>query len=211
MAATSFSRLLPLAEIPTLSQLYRSGALLPAALDDPPAASQKLNDTICHVQHDITKLQVDAILNAANSSLLGGGGIDGAIHRAAGPDLLAECRTLRGCKTGAAKITDAYALPCHKIIHTVGPIYQSMDESEPLLRSCYKKSLELAVENGWKSIALCGVSTGIYGYPNDAAAKTALREVRSFLTHTAEGKQLDKVIFCSYNEADVAANTKNIR
>ena len=206
--ATSFSRLLPLAEIPTLSQLYRTGKLTSAGLEDPPTADQKLNDIICHVQHDITKLQVDAILNAANTSLLGGGGIDGAIHRAAGPDLLEECRALNGCKTGSAKITNAYNLPCKKIIHAVGPVYRSTEESEPLLRSCYKTSLQLAVENGCKSIALCGISTGIYGYPSMAAARAALREVRMFLTRTAEGKQLEKVIFCSYNDQDVTANTK---
>ena len=208
--AASFSRLLPLAEIPTLSQLYRSGRLTPAVPEDPPNADQNLNDTICHVQHDITKLQVDAILNAANERLLGGGGIDGAIHRAAGPGLLNECRTLKSCKTGSAKITDAYELPCKKVIHAVGPVYESIEESEPLLRSCYRTSLQLAVENGCKSIALCGISTGIYGYPSMAAAHAALREVRSFLTRTAEGKQLDRVIFCSFNSQDVASYTKHL-
>jgi O-acetyl-ADP-ribose deacetylase (regulator of RNase III) len=208
--AASFTKLLPVAEIPTLSQLYRSGTLTPAVVEDPPSASQKLNDTICHVQHSITKLQVDAIVNAANESLLGGGGIDGAIHRAAGPGLLKECRTLNGCPTGSAKITDAYELPCKKVIHAVGPRFKSIEQSEPLLRSCYRTSLELAVDNGCKSIALCGISTGIYGYPSMAAAQVALREVRNFLTHTTKGKELERVIFCSYNDQDVASYMPNL-
>jgi O-acetyl-ADP-ribose deacetylase (regulator of RNase III) len=206
--AANFSKLRPLAEIPTLSQLYRTGKLTPAFLEDPPNASPKLNDTICHVHHSITKLEVDAIVNAANETLLGGGGIDGAIHNAAGPDLLKECRTLNGCQTGSAKITDAYDLPCKKVIHAVGPRYRSIEKSEPLLRSCYRKSLHLAVENGCKSIALCGISTGIYGYPRMAAAEVALREVRIFLTQTAEGKQLEKVIFCSFNQDDIVPYEK---
>jgi O-acetyl-ADP-ribose deacetylase (regulator of RNase III) len=208
--AASFSKLRPLAEIPTLSQLYRSGKLTPSALEDLPTASQKLNDTICHVQHDITKLQVDAIVNAANESLLGGGGIDGAIHRAAGRGLLRECHALNGCDTGSAKITDAYDLPCKKVIHAVGPVYRSIEKSEPLLRSCYRTLLQLAVQNGCKSIALCGISTGIYGYPSMAAAQTALREVRAFLTLTEEGHKLEKVVFCSYNYQDVASYMPNL-
>jgi O-acetyl-ADP-ribose deacetylase len=208
--AGNFTKLRPLTEIPTLSQLYRSGKLKPAVLEDPPNASQKLNDTICHVQHSITALQVDAIVNAANESLLGGGGIDGAIHRAAGPGLLKECRTLNGCKTGSAKITGAYELPCKKVIHAVGPRFKSIEESEPLLRSCYRTLLELAVDNDCKSIALCGISTGIYGYPPIAAAEAALREVRNFLTHTEKGKTLERVIFCSYNNQDVASYIPNI-
>jgi O-acetyl-ADP-ribose deacetylase len=208
--AASFSKLRPLAEIPTLSQLYRSGQLTPSALEDLPNASQTLNDTICHVQHDITKLQVDVIVNAANESLLGGGGIDGAIHRAAGPGLLRECWTLNGCKTGSAKITDAYNLPCKKVIHAVGPRYHSIERSEPLLRSCYRTSLQLAVQNGCKSIALCGISTGIYGYPSMAAAQTALQEVRAFLTLAAEGQKLEKVVLCSYNNQDVGSYMPNL-
>lgn len=208
--AASFTTLRSVGEIPTISQLYRSGTLTPVVLEDRPSPSQKLNDTICHVQHSITKLQVDAIVNAANESLLGGGGIDGAIHRAAGLGLLRECHTLHGCETGSAKITGAYELPCKKIIHAVGPRFRSLRESEPLLRSCYRKALSLAVDNDCKSIALCGISTGIYGYPPMAAAEAALQEVRQFLTQTEKGEKLDKVVFCSYNDQDVTSYMPNI-
>lgn len=202
---SGFSRLLPLAEIPTLSVLYRNGRLVSSTSEGLLKPSQKLNDTISTIQHDITKLEVDVIVNAANTSLLGGGGVDGAIHRAAGPDLLDECRTLHGCKTGSTKITDAYKLPCKKILHTVGPIYKNQEESEPLLRSCYRTCLELAVDNDCKSIAFCGISTGIYGYPPPAAALAALRELRSFLTRNPKGKKLERVIFCSFDQKDVDA------
>src|SRR5690242_19244447 len=140
---------------------------------------------------DITRLQVDCIVNAANRSLLGGGGVDGAIHRAAGYRLLDECRTLNGCRTGDAKITNGYNLPATKIIHTVGPIYDEDNHelSETLLRSCYRRSLELAVENGQRSIAFSAVSTGVYGYPNEAAARAVLDEVDEFLR---EGDNLSK-------------------
>lgn len=148
------------------------------------------------LEADITKLAVEAVVNAANSSLLGGGGVDGAIHRAAGPELLAECRTLGGCPTGQARLTRGYRLPARYVIHTVGPVYRDGKHGEPeLLASCYRESLALAEGAGCASIAFPAISCGVYRYPVDEATRIAVREVRAFCE---SAKSVTKVVFACW-------------
>jgi len=159
---------------------------------------KKPEDKIEIVQGDITKLEVDAIVNAANTTLLGGGGVDGAIHRAAGPELLAECRTLGGCQPGEAKITRGYRLPARFVIHTVGPVWRGGKRGEPArLANCYRNSLQVAVENGIRTIAFPAISCGAYGYPIEEAAQIAVNTTREFLATT---DQIEKVIFVLWDE-----------
>ena len=161
------------------------------------------DDRIELVQRDITTLAVDAIVNAANSSLLGGGGVDGAIHRAAGPELLAECRTLGGCKPGEAKITKGYRLPARHVIHTVGPVWHGGSSGEDeTLAACYRNSLALVVRHGLGTIAFPGISTGVYGFPIDRAARIAVREVGGFLR---ADKTLERVVLVAFGAEALAS------
>ena len=152
------------------------------------------------IEADITTLAVDAIVNAANETLLGGGGVDGAIHRAAGPELLAECRTLGGCPTGAARITRGYRLPAAHVIHTVGPVWRGGDAGEPqLLAGCYRTSLDLAREHGLASVAFPAISTGVYGYPVGLAADVAAETVAAYLSEHPQ--TLAEVLFVCFSPA----------
>jgi O-acetyl-ADP-ribose deacetylase (regulator of RNase III) len=158
------------------------------------------------IRTDITKLKVDAIVNAANSKLAGGGGVDGAIHKAAGPKLLEECKTLKGCKTGSAKITKGYNLPAKYVIHAVGPVWHGGQSNEAgLLKSCYTTSLSKAVSYGCKSIAFANISTGIYGFPKEAAAHIAIETVSEFIK---ENESLEEIYFVCFDEENYSIYNK---
>jgi len=161
---------------------------------------QRILDKLEVRQGDITKLAVDAIVNAANSSLLGGGGVDGAIHRAAGPDLLVECRSLGGCPTGEARITRGYNLPARHVIHTVGPVYSGKHTDSILLASCYRSSLQLAAENRLTTIAFPAISCGVYGYPIADACRVALDTTCGFLS---ENPSIERVIYMLFSAGDL--------
>lgn len=202
--------LLRLSDIPTISALYKQGDLAPplTSISSAGYTGKPYTTKVSLIRKDITTLGVTAIVNAANNSLLGGGGVDGAIHRAAGPGLVRECATLDGCDTGSAKITGAYNLPCDYVIHAVGPVYGTAKRegegvAERLLAGCYTTALDLLDGVGGGSIAFSALSTGVYGYPSSEAAEVAVGAVRAWLdADEARAQNVERIVFCSFLEKD---------
>jgi O-acetyl-ADP-ribose deacetylase (regulator of RNase III) len=164
-------------------------------------SEKSISERVVIVTGDITHERVDAIVNAANEGLLGGGGVDGAIHRAAGPELIAECRGIGGCRTGDAKVTSGYRLPAKWVIHTVGPIWRGYDRDAELLASAYRRSMEEAVRIGARTVAFPAISTGVYGYPQEEAARIAVRTVIEFLSEFGNSAAIDEVRLVCFSEA----------
>ena len=189
---------------------YRQSSILnfPGLTGSGGAMEKEILDKIEIRQGDITKLTVDALVNAANSSLLGGGGVDGAIHRAAGPELVKECRTLGGCPTGEARITKGYNLAARHVIHTVGPVYSGKPRDKTLLTGCYQNSLKLAADNNVHSLAFPAISCGVYGYPIEDACKIAVDTTCSFLK---TNKTIEKVIFMLFSPGDLKVYEEYMR
>ncbi|SNX87840.1 related to LRP16 protein [Melanopsichium pennsylvanicum] len=190
--------------IPTLANLYQRLTISSPSPSTLAPSIYPFANLISIHQGDITKLETHAIVNAANNSLLGGGGVDGAIHRAAGSELVVECRTLNGCDTGAAKSTKGYNLAARHVIHTVGPVFteSKQEECEKLLRSAYRQSLEELKNLGGKTIAFPSISTGVYGYPFQKATKQALDEIGSWLERHANHNQVERIILCCFSQND---------
>jgi O-acetyl-ADP-ribose deacetylase (regulator of RNase III) len=197
-------------DIPTLAQLYEARYIFDVAAGQVPVRRKRSKDDpaekISIYQGDITEIAVDAIVNAANKTLLGGGGVDGAIHKAAGPELLRECRTLNGCETGEAKITKGYRLPASHVIHTVGPIGEKPHD----LFKCYYNSLDLLKKNGLRTIAFSAISTGVYGYPVDKAVDVALDATKQWLKNPDNFNSVDRIIFCLFSQNALRAYTDKI-
>ncbi|KAG0254553.1 hypothetical protein BGZ95_005984 [Linnemannia exigua] len=193
-------------DIPRLEECYRQYPK-PLIRELKAAPNADWSERISMWKGDITKLEIDAVVNAANESLLGGGGIDGAIHRAAGKELLEECRKLRGCPTGEAKSTKAYKLPSKRIIHTVGPI----GEIPGRLESCYNSVLKIVKDENLRSVAFCCISTGIYGYDNEKAADAALKTVRNWMDENVEeARKIERIVFCVFLDKDVQIYEKTL-
>ena len=199
--------ILTVKNISTIGDDYRSGEI-PVASDA--ASSERTlvwNHKISLIRYDITKLRVDAIVNAANSRLQNGSGVNGAVHEAAGHSLMPALAIHKGCETGSAKVTEAFELPCKRIIHAVGPVFGVDFAAKKLLRSCYRTSLELAAEHKFKTIAFSCISTGVYEYPSDEAAKVAVNEAKKFF-ESGRAKHVDRIIFCCFDEKDLLAYQK---